>query len=40
MLQRILVEKEDLPAGRVNPSSGELYWIMDKDAGMYVNTNM
>ncbi|KAJ8981189.1 hypothetical protein NQ317_014833 [Molorchus minor] len=39
MVKRILVNKEDLPSTRVKPTSGELYWIMDKEAGAYVNTS-
>ncbi|XP_018335347.1 6-phosphogluconolactonase [Agrilus planipennis] len=35
MVKRILVDKEDLPAGRVQPSSGELYWILDKEAARH-----
>lgn len=37
MIKRIHVDKEDLPATRVQPTSGELYWIMDKEAGAYLN---
>lgn len=33
MIKRIHVDREDLPAGRVQPVSGKLYWIVDKDAG-------
>ncbi|XP_074035027.1 6-phosphogluconolactonase [Leptinotarsa decemlineata] len=37
MIKRILVDKEDLPAARVKPTTGKLYWIVDKEAGLYVN---
>lgn len=33
MVKRVLVDKEDLPAGRVKPTNGELYWIVDEAAG-------
>lgn len=33
MITRILKNKEDLPAGRVNPTNGALYWILDRAAG-------
>ncbi|XP_011495319.1 PREDICTED: 6-phosphogluconolactonase [Ceratosolen solmsi marchali] len=32
MVKRILKEKENLPATRVQPTNGILYWILDKDA--------
>ncbi|CAG9856054.1 unnamed protein product [Phyllotreta striolata] len=38
MIKRILVDKEDLPATRVRPVSGDLYWIIDNDAGQFLNT--
>ncbi|XP_044269395.1 6-phosphogluconolactonase [Tribolium madens] len=37
MVKRILVDKEDLPATRVKPTSGTLVWIMDEDAGKYLS---
>ncbi|XP_049819766.1 6-phosphogluconolactonase [Aethina tumida] len=36
MVKRILVDKEDLPSTRVKPVGGNLYWIVDKDAGQYL----
>nr|CAI5853492.1 unnamed protein product [Callosobruchus analis] len=36
MVRRILVEKEDLPAGRVKPVAGKVMWILDKEAGMHI----
>lgn len=32
MAKRILKDKEDLPAGRVQPTNGNLYWIVDQAA--------
>ncbi|CAG9792580.1 unnamed protein product [Diatraea saccharalis] len=32
MVKRILKNKEDLPAARVNPVNGSLYWIIDEAA--------
>ncbi|KAJ8915795.1 hypothetical protein NQ315_004607, partial [Exocentrus adspersus] len=40
VVKRILTDKEDLPSTRVNPSSGDLYWILDKEAGLHVNTKL
>ncbi|XP_019762001.2 6-phosphogluconolactonase [Dendroctonus ponderosae] len=37
MIKRIHVDKEDLPATRVQPTSGNLQWIVDKDAGALLN---
>lgn len=31
-LQRILKDQEDLPAGQVKPTNGEVYWILDEEA--------
>lgn len=39
-IKKILVDKDDLPAGRVNPKSGQVYWIMDKDAGLHVRSGL
>lgn len=36
MVKRILVEKEDLPAGRVKPKNGELIWILDRPAAKHL----
>lgn len=32
MVRRILKDKEDLPAGRVQPENGNLVWIVDEGA--------
>ncbi|XP_014479719.1 PREDICTED: 6-phosphogluconolactonase [Dinoponera quadriceps] len=32
IVKRILENKEDLPATRVQPTNGLLYWLLDKDA--------
>lgn len=32
MVKRILKDTEDLPAGRVKPTEGKLYWILDDGA--------
>jgi len=32
MAKRILADKEDLPGARVQPTCGELIWLLDKDA--------
>ncbi|KAK9882387.1 hypothetical protein WA026_020910 [Henosepilachna vigintioctopunctata] len=32
IVKRILHNKEDLPASRVNPTSGEVYWMLDEEA--------
>ncbi|XP_018573459.1 6-phosphogluconolactonase [Anoplophora glabripennis] len=40
MVKRILVDKEDLPSARVKPTSGDLYWILDREAGVHVNTKL
>ncbi|CAH0598427.1 unnamed protein product [Chrysodeixis includens] len=36
MIKRILVNKEDLPAARVKPHSGSLYWILDEQAAQHL----
>ncbi|XP_067628895.1 probable 6-phosphogluconolactonase isoform X1 [Eurosta solidaginis] len=36
MVKRIFVDKEDLPAGRVSPTNGELIIILDKAAGCHI----
>lgn len=36
MIKRILKDKEDLPAGRVKPQSGSLYWIVDEGAATHL----
>lgn len=37
LFQRVLKEKENLPAGRVNPTNGSLYWIVDQEAAKGLN---
>ncbi|XP_013138359.1 PREDICTED: 6-phosphogluconolactonase [Papilio polytes] len=32
MLKRILINKEDLPAARVQPKEGSVYWLVDESA--------
>lgn len=32
ILQRILKEREALPAGLINPTSGKLIWLVDEGA--------
>lgn len=36
ILQRVLQDKENLPAARVQPHNGELYWILDEGAAKFV----
>ncbi|CAH2058350.1 unnamed protein product, partial [Iphiclides podalirius] len=36
MIKRILKEKEDLPAARVNPENGNVYWIVDDGAAAHL----
>ncbi|CAK9803119.1 PGLS [Anthophora plagiata] len=38
IVKRILQDRENLPAGRVQPHSGELYWILDEDAAKFLET--
>jgi hypothetical protein len=35
-LQRILVDNEALPAGRVQPTDGELIWMLDQAAAAHI----
>lgn len=37
MIKRIHVDKEDLPSTRVKPICGNIHWIVDKDAGAFLN---
>ncbi|CAD6208497.1 GSCOCG00010497001-RA-CDS [Cotesia congregata] len=37
IIKRVLKEKENLPAGRVNPTNGSLYWIVDQEAAKGLN---
>ncbi|KAJ8926154.1 hypothetical protein NQ314_021497 [Rhamnusium bicolor] len=39
MVKKILINKEDLPSTKVKPTSGELYWILDKEAGLHIKTS-
>lgn len=36
-LQKILQDRENLPAARVQPHNGELYWILDEDAARFLD---
>ncbi|XP_068624058.1 6-phosphogluconolactonase [Battus philenor] len=36
MIKRILKDKEDLPAGRVKPDAGSVYWILDDAAAAHL----
>ncbi|KAL4702441.1 hypothetical protein ACJJTC_017647 [Scirpophaga incertulas] len=36
MIKRILLDKEELPAGQVKPHTGSLYWIVDDAAAKYL----
>ncbi|EFN89775.1 6-phosphogluconolactonase [Harpegnathos saltator] len=38
IVKRILENKEDLPASRVKPNNGVLYWLLDKDAGSLLDS--
>ncbi|XP_012286697.1 6-phosphogluconolactonase [Orussus abietinus] len=38
MIKRILKDKENLPAGRVQPTNGQLYWILDEDAAKQLDS--
>lgn len=35
MIKKVLVDKEDLPAAKVQPHSGNLYWIVDEEAAAH-----
>jgi len=37
--QRILKDKEDLPATRVEPADGTLFWLLDQEAGRLLNSD-
>lgn len=39
VVKRILQDRENLPAARVQPHSGELYWILDKAAAELLETS-
>ncbi|XP_074597159.1 6-phosphogluconolactonase [Brevipalpus obovatus] len=39
-VKKILINGEDLPAGRVNPINGDLLWLLDKDAASQIPTNL
>jgi len=36
MIKKIHGNKENLPAGRVKPVSGQVHWIVDKEAGAHI----
>ncbi|XP_067001153.2 6-phosphogluconolactonase [Anabrus simplex] len=36
IVKRILKDKEPLPAGRVKPTDGKLYWILDSGAAKHI----
>ncbi|CAH4029751.1 6-phosphogluconolactonase [Pieris brassicae] len=36
MIKKILKDKDDLPAARVKPIHGSVYWIVDADAAKYL----
>lgn len=38
IVKKILQDKENLPAARVQPHNGELYWILDEDAAKLLQT--
>lgn len=38
IVKKILQDKENLPAARVQPHSGELYWILDEEAAKLLQT--
>ncbi|KAF7382640.1 6-phosphogluconolactonase [Vespula maculifrons] len=39
IIKRILKDHENLPAARVEPTSGSLYWILDQDAAKLMDSN-
>lgn len=38
--QRILEHNEDLPATKVQPTDGLLYWVLDKEAGSLLDSTL
>ncbi|XP_006624668.1 6-phosphogluconolactonase [Apis dorsata] len=38
IIKRILQDKENVPAARVQPHNGELYWILDEAAAKFLGT--
>ncbi|XP_050579132.1 6-phosphogluconolactonase [Bombus affinis] len=38
IVKRVLQDRENLPAARVQPHSGELYWVLDEDAAKFLET--
>ncbi|XP_076649469.1 6-phosphogluconolactonase [Halictus rubicundus] len=38
IVKKILQDRESLPAARVQPHNGELYWILDEDAAKLLDT--
>ncbi|XP_018366692.1 PREDICTED: 6-phosphogluconolactonase [Trachymyrmex cornetzi] len=39
IVKRILRDKEDLPATRVEPVDGTLFWLLDQEAGRLLNSD-
>ncbi|KAG7211502.1 hypothetical protein KM043_010771 [Ampulex compressa] len=39
IVKKILKDNESLPAARVQPTNGILYWILDMDAAKYMESN-
>ena len=37
VVKRILQDRESLPAARVQPQNGELFWILDEDAAKFLD---
>ncbi|XP_076171440.1 6-phosphogluconolactonase [Ptiloglossa arizonensis] len=37
VVKKILQDRENLPAARVQPHNGELYWILDEDAARFLD---
>ncbi|XP_050518249.1 6-phosphogluconolactonase [Diabrotica virgifera virgifera] len=41
MIKKVLVDQdEQLPAARVKPHSGAIYWIVDQDAGVHIKNKV
>lgn len=38
VVKKILQDRENLPAARVQPHNGELYWVLDEDAAKLLDT--
>ncbi|XP_012218846.1 6-phosphogluconolactonase [Linepithema humile] len=39
IVKKILKDKEDLPATRVEPADGTLFWLLDQEAGRLLNSD-